>query len=274
MQGLRQQIEEVAAAVRQRTDLAPRVGIILGSGLGGLADEIEGATAIPYGELPHLPQSTAVGHAGRLVLGELDGMPVVAMQGRFHLYEGRSASQSAMMVYVMKALGVRTLVVTNAAGGINPQYRVGDPMLLDDHINLMFRNPLVGVNDDELGPRFPDMSAPYDVRLGEAALAAARRENFVCHRGVYAGMLGPTYETRAEYRMLRRLGADAAGMSTVPEAIAAQHAALPCVAISTITNECSPDKLGETSGDEVVHAADAASGKVRAMVRAVLAAVG
>lgn len=266
--------QTAADAIRQRCDLAPEWAIVLGSGLGPLADEVQVRAEFAYEELPHFPRSTAVGHAGRLLLGELQGRRVAVMQGRFHLYEGWSPQQTALPIRVMHALGARSLAVTNAAGGLHPLMRVGDPMVIEDQINLMFRNPLVGPNDDTLGPRFPDMSRPFDPHYGETALEAARLGNFACHVGVYAGMLGPTYETRAEYRMLRGLGASAAGMSTVPEVIAARHLGMRVLGISTITNVCSPDALGETSGQEVVNAANSASGKLLAMVTAVIRSAG
>ena len=192
------------------------------------------------------------------------------MQGRFHLYEGYSAQQVAFPVRVMQRLGVSTLVLTNAAGGLNPHYQRGDVMVIDDHVNLMFRNPLVGINDDELGPRFPDMSAPYERELIHTALAVARRNDFTCHRGVYVGMLGPTYETRAEYRLARQLGGDAVGMSTVPEVIAARHGGLRVLGISTITNVCSPDSLGVTTAEDVIAVAATAAEKVRLLIEGVL----
>ncbi|MEN1679223.1 MAG: purine-nucleoside phosphorylase [Planctomycetota bacterium] len=266
-------IQQAADRIRKTYHDVPAWGIVLGSGLGGLADEIEVAAEFAYADLPHFPTSTAAGHAGRLVFGELAGVPVVAMKGRFHLYEGWSAQQAVLPIRVMHALGARRLLLSNAAGGVNPEYRVGDVMAIDDHINFMFRNPLVGPNDDALGPRFPDMSAPYCPELIETAEAAARNAGFKLHRGVYAGMLGPTYETRAEYRMLRRLGADAAGMSTVPEAIAAVHLGMPVAGFSAITNECSPDVLGETTHEEVQAAADSAAGKLLTITRALLASV-
>jgi purine-nucleoside phosphorylase len=250
----------------------PLVGIILGSGLGSLGDAIQCDVAIEYGEIPHFLRSTAVGHCGRLLCGRLADVPVIAMQGRFHCYEGCSAERATFPVRVMKALGARLLVVSNAAGGLNPSYAVGDVMVIDDHINLQNRNPLMGVNDERLGPRFPDMSNPYDPRLSELALSIARRENFVCHRGVYVAMLGPAYETRAEVRMLRSLGADAVGMSTVPEVIVAAHAGMRVLGLSTITNVCSPDNAQPTSGDEVVATAHAASEKLQAIVTGVIAA--
>jgi purine-nucleoside phosphorylase len=264
------QINESAALIRSKWSGTPRAGIILGSGLGAVADEMEVDEAIDYGEVPHFLKSTAVGHRGRLLCGRLGGVPVVAMQGRFHCYEGYSAERATFPVRVMKALGIELLVVSNAAGGLNPNYSAGDVMVIDDHVNLMNRNPLVGVNDDSLGPRFPDMSAPYDRRLGEQALTIARRAGFACHRGVYIAMLGPTYETRAEIRMLRYLGGDAVGMSTVPEAIVAAHAGLRVLGLSTITNVCSPDVPHATSGEEVVATANAAREKLRAIVTSVV----
>lgn len=272
MEGLAQQIDAAASAIRSAVgDRSPSVGVILGSGLGGLAERIDDAVALPYGELPHFPRSTAAGHAGRLLVGELrgTGRTVLALQGRFHLYEGWDAQRAAFPVWVMRRLGIKTLVVSNAAGGLNPHYAVGDVMLIEDHINLMFQNPLCGVNDDSLGPRFPDMSAPYDETLMRRSEAAARAEGFALPRGVYVGMLGPTYETRAEYRMCRSLGGDAAGMSTVPEVIAARHAGMRVLGLSTITNACSPDQLGETTHDEVVEAAESAGEKLRAIVESV-----
>ncbi len=270
MQHLRAQIDESAAHVRSRWDGRPRCGIILGSGLGSVGDAIELDAEIDYGDLPHFLKSTAVGHRGRLLCGRLDGLPVVAMQGRFHCYEGYSAERVTFPVRVMKALGIELLVVSNAAGGLNPNFAAGDVMVIDDHINLLNRNPLIGVNDDTLGPRFPDMSAPYDRQLGDRALAIARREDFVCHRGVYIAMLGPTYETRAEIRMLRYLGGDAVGMSTVPEVIVAAHAGLRVLGLSTITNVCSPDVPHVASGDAVVAMAETARDKLRVIVTGIV----
>ena len=239
---LAKQIAESVAYVRSRWNETPRCGIILGSGLGSVGESIALDTAIDYGDIPNFLKSTAVGHKGRLLCGKLGGVPVVAMQGRFHCYEGYSAERATFPVRVMHALGIELLIVSNAAGGLNPNYGSGDIMVIDDHINFLNRNPLVGVNDDALGPRFPDMSAPYDRRLSDQALAIARKHDFACHRGVYVAMLGPTYETRAEIRMSRYIGGDAVGMSTVPEAIVAAHAGLRVLGLSTITNVCSPDK--------------------------------
>jgi purine-nucleoside phosphorylase len=270
MQHLRAQIDESAAFVRGRWNERPQCGIILGSGLGSVGEAIELNAAIDYSDVPHFLKSTAVGHRGRLLCGRLAGVPVVAMQGRFHCYEGYSAERATFPVRVMKALGIELLIVSNAAGGLNPLFAAGDVMVIDDHINLMNRNPLIGVNDDQLGPRFPDMIAPYDRRLGDRALAIARRQDFVCHRGVYIAMLGPTYETRAEIRMLRYLGGDAVGMSTVPEAIIAAHAGLRVFGLSTITNVCSPDKPHVASGEAVVAMAETARDKLRAIVEGIV----
>jgi purine-nucleoside phosphorylase len=270
MQHLRAQIDESAAYVRGRWDNRPRCGIILGSGLGSVGEAIELDTAIDYRDVPHFLKSTAVGHRGRLLCGKLAGVPVIAMQGRFHCYEGYSAERATFPVRVMTSLGIELLIVSNAAGGLNPNFACGDVMVIDDHINLLNRNPLVGVNEDTLGPRFPDMGAPYDRRLGDRALAIARKNDFVCHRGVYAAMLGPTYETRAEVRMLRYFDADAVGMSTVPEAIVAIHAGLRVLGLSTITNICSPDKQVTTSGHEVIATAETARDKLLAIVTGIV----
>jgi purine-nucleoside phosphorylase len=267
-----EQARAVAEVVKRRWAEAPRAGIILGSGLGDLASEIEAETTFDYAELPHFPQTTAIGHAGRLVCGRLAGAPVVAFQGRFHLYEGHSPEQAGFPVRVLKTLGGRTLIVSNAAGGLNPQYSAGDVMLIDDHINLMFDNPLVGMNDDALGPRFPDMSSPYSRSLQRQAMEVAMRERFLLHRGVYVAVLGPNYETRAEYRMLRHLGGDAVGMSTVPEVLVARHSGMRVLGLSTITNVGSPDALGKTSAHDVLAVAATAASKLGAIVRGVVAA--
>jgi purine-nucleoside phosphorylase len=271
MQHLRAQIAESAAYVRGLWNSRPRCGIILGSGLGSVGEAIELDAAIDYGDVPNFLKSTAVGHRGRLLCGKLGEVPVIAMQGRFHCYEGYSAERATFPVRVMTALGIELLIVSNAAGGLNPNFACGDVMVIDDHINLLNRNPLVGVNDDKLGPRFPDMGAPYDRRLGDRALTIARKNDFVCHRGVYAAMLGPTYETRAEIRMLRYFDADAVGMSTVPEAIVAIHAGMRVLGLSTITNICSPDKQVTTSGHEVIATAETARDKLLAIVSGIVA---
>ena len=267
---LANQIAESAAYVRNRFAATPVAGIVLGTGLGGFADEIDAAATIPYGEIPHFPSSTAMGHAGKLVCGTAAGQPVVAMQGRFHGYEGYSHAEVTLPIRVMHALGARVLIVSNASGGLNPAYGSGDLMLLDDHINLMFDNPLFGINDDTLGPRFPDMSCPYDRDLIECCQRLAREHAFACHRGTYAALSGPNYETRAEYRMLRTLGADVVGMSTVPETIVAVHAGMRVLALSVVTNVCRPDALGTTEGQEVVDIAASAEPRMRTLVLGVL----
>ncbi len=266
-----EQINAATKAVRERWSVTPAAGIILGSGLGGLVEEISVEGTIDYGDIPHFVKSTAIGHKGQLVCGRLEDVPVIAFQGRFHLYEGYSAEQAALPTRLTKALGANALVVSNAAGGLNPHFVVGDVMVIEDHINLMFANPLIGVNDDQLGPRFPDMSSPYDREFMETAARVARREDFVLHRGVYVAMKGPTYETRAEYRMARRLGGDVAGMSTVPEVIAARHADMRVFGLSTITNVGSPDAPVGTTGHDVINAAQSATSKLNKLVRGVVA---
>jgi purine-nucleoside phosphorylase len=266
-----QKITDAVNFIRSKWDCSPRAGVILGTGLGNLASFIENPTNIPYEQIPHFPRSTAMGHRGQLVCGTLAGLPVVTMEGRFHVYEGYPQWQITLPVRVMKALGIDLLVVSNASGGMNPLYRSGDVMVIDDHINLMHGNPLIGINDDNLGPRFPDMSCPYDRDLIDRALEIARKENFVAHRGVYVALTGPNYETRAEYRFLREIGGDVVGMSTVPEVIVAVHSGLRVLAISTVTNVCKPDTLEATSGEEIIAAAAAAEYKVRTIVLGILA---
>jgi len=243
MLGLAKQIDEAAAFIRSRWTGSPKSGLILGTGLGGLAEEITSKTIIPYAEIPHFPTSTVQSHAGQLVCGELRGVPVVAMEGRFHFYEGYSMQQVTFPVRVMKALGADTLVVTNAAGGMNPHYELGDVMVIDDHINLMGDNPLRGINDDTLGPRFPDMCEPYSRELSTIALQAALELGIQAYKGVFLAVAGPNLETRAEYRMLRGMGADVVGMSTVPEVIVAVHAGLKVLGFSIVTDICLPDAL-------------------------------
>jgi len=237
------QVEAACGAIRARFHVAPRVGIILGTGLGGLASQIEGATVIPYGEIPHFPESTVESHTGQLVCGRLKGVPVMAMEGRFHFYEGYSLQEVTFPVRVMKALGVELLVITNAAGGMNHQYQLADVVILEDHINLITDNPLRGRNDDRLGPRFPDMAQPYDRRLIDLARKNALELGIPAHTGVLVAVSGPNLETRAEYRMLRAFGADVVSMSTVPEVIVAAHAGLKVVGFSIVTDLCLPDAL-------------------------------
>jgi len=229
-------IDEAVAAVRARTSLAPSVAVVLGSGLGGFADAIDDAIEIPYDELPGWPAATAIGHAGRLVAGTFGGAPVVALKGRAHLYEGHPPAKVVLPIRVLGRLGVRTLVLTNACGAIDTTLEPGQLVLLSDHVNLQGTSPLVGPNDDTLGPRFPDMTDAYDPALREAARAAGARIGVELRDGVYAAWLGPAFETPAEIRMLRVLGADLVGMSTVPEVLAARHIGMRCLAVSCVTN--------------------------------------
>lgn len=274
MAAYRRQVEAAAEAVRARTALRPRLGLILGTGLGRLADEIDVEVTIPYDEIPHFPLSTVESHQGRLLLGHLAGVPVVAMQGRFHLYEGYTPLEVTFPVRVLGALGVDTLLISNAAGGMNPQYRKGDLMLCSDHINLQGLNPLVGPNVEAWGPRFPDMSEPYDEGLRQIAEAQALQLGIKLHEGVYVAVLGPNLETRAEYRFLRFIGADVVGMSTVPETIVARHMGLRVMAISVITDECFPDALEPVSLADVLAAAGKAEPKLTAIMKAVVETLG
>ena len=265
------QIEAACAAIRKQWDGTPRVGIILGTGLGNLVEEIEVEAAIDYENIPHFLRSTATSHRGRLVCGKLAGVRVVAMEGRFHMYEGYSLKQITLPVRVMKALGAELLVVTNACGGMNPQHRTGDILVIDDHINLMGDNPLIGINDDRLGPRFPDMCRPYDSQLIDRALEIARRENIVAHRGVFVAVAGPNLETRAEYRFLRLIGADVVGMSTVPEVIVAVHCGLRVVGFSIITDMCLADALEPADVEKIIATANETQPKLAKLVLGVLA---
>ena len=236
-------IETAAAVVRKRSAVTPDVAIILGTGLGGLAEQIDVDASIPYEQIPGFPLSTVETHAGRLLLGRLGKRSVVVMQGRFHRYEGYGLAEVTFPVRVLHALGARSLIVSNACGGMHPLWGPGDLVLLSDHINLLGDNPLVGSNDERLGPRFPDMSAPYDPELRALARAAALELGIVLREGVYLAVPGPSLETRAEYRMLRTMGADVVGMSTVPEVIVANHAGMRTLGISIITDQCLPDAL-------------------------------
>lgn len=236
-------IQAAAEVVRARSTLVPEVGIVLGTGLGGLVREIAVESEVPYQSIPGFPLSTVESHAGRLLLGRLGGRPVVAMQGRFHRYEGYDLQQVTFPIRVMYALGARILVVSNACGGMNPLWAPGDLVLLSDHINLLGDNPLVGANDERLGERFPDMSAPYDPALRSLARAVALELGITLREGVYAAVPGPNLETRAEYRMLRTMGADVVGMSTVPEVIVARHQGMRTLGISIVTDQCLPDAL-------------------------------
>jgi len=270
MIGLAAQIRDATEAIRKRWPGRPQVGIILGTGLGSLAGQIHTEATLQYESIPHFPRSTTVGHAGQLVCGRLEGLTVVAMEGRFHAYEGYSLQQITFPVRVMKALGAGLLIVSNASGGLNPHYGLGDIVVIEDHINLTSGNPLIGWNDDTLGPRFPDMSAPYDRVLIGRALEIARRENFVAHQGVYVAVTGPNLETRAEYRFLRAIGADVVGMSTVPEAIVAVHSGMRVLGLSIVTDLCLPDALKPANIDAILATAAGAEPKLRKIVLGVL----
>jgi purine-nucleoside phosphorylase len=270
MQTLSQQIEEAVKAVRSQWAGKPHAGIILGTGLGSVAGQIETEAKLDYSEIPHFPRSTVASHAGQLVCGKLRGVPVVAMEGRFHAYEGYTYQQITFPVRVMRALGAEMLIVSNACGGLNPQFGLGDIMVIEDHINLMGGNPLIGPNDDALGPRFPDMCRPYDSLLIDRSLEIARRENFAAHKGVYAAVTGPNLETRAEYRFLRTIGADVVGMSTVPEVLVAVHAGLRVLGLSVITDMCMADALKPAKIEEIIAVAATAEPKLRAIVLGIL----
>jgi purine-nucleoside phosphorylase len=266
-------LDDAVRTIRERTGLEPRVGLILGSGLGGLADEIEDGFEIPYADIPGWPVSTAVGHAGVLVLGAIDDVPVAMMRGRAHLYEGIPADRAVFGVRVLGRLGVRTLVVTNAAGGIDESYRPGQLVLISDHINLMGTSPLVGPNDHELGPRFPDMSDAYDPELRALARDAAVRLVLDVGEGVYAAWLGPQFETPAEIRFLRAIGGSLAGMSTVPEVIAARHMGIRCLGISVVTNMAAGVGEGKLAHDEVLAVGAEAQPRLTALLRELLPAL-
>ena len=262
--------KETADYIRQRWSQNPQFGIVLGSGLGNLADEIEDPTTFSFDELPNFSRATAAGHQGNVIGGVLAGENIIAMQGRTHLYEGYSAQDVAFPIRVMQEIGVKSLIVSNASGGLNPLLQTGDIVVIDDQVNLMFANPLFGINDDNLGPRFPDMCQTYDQQLSARAIEIARRRGFLIHRGVYAAVCGPNYETRAEIRMLRQLGADIVGMSTVPEVIVAVHAGMKVLGLSVVTNVCSPDVRVETTGEHVVMAAESTQPRMRDIVLGVL----
>ena len=264
-------ISEAADYVRaQAPDLSPDVGIIFGTGLSSLRTDVEDAITIPYGDIPHFVTSTVESHAGEMMLGTLEGRTVVAMRGRFHAYEGYTFQDITFPVRVMKALGINTLIVSNACGGLNPQWSKGDIMVIEDHINLMGGNPLVGCNDEALGPRFPDMCEPYTRELMELAIACATEEGLPVQKGVYVSVLGPNLETRAEYRMLRTLGADVVGMSTIPEVIVAVHSGLKVLGFSIITDSCLPDALVPVSLPEILQVAAEAEPRLNRLVKAVL----
>ncbi len=268
-----EQIDEVTTAIRAISPVKPRVAMILGSGLNGLADAVRNARIIPFGDLPHWPVSTVQGHAGRLVLGTLEDQPVFVMQGRVHFYEGYSMSQVTLPIRVMQRLGVETLIVTNAAGGVNPDFTPGDVMLITDHLNLMGMtglNPLIGPNPDEFGPRFPDMSQAYDRALADLARRVAREQGILLREGVYAGLSGPSFETPADLRFLRAAGVDAVGMSTVPEVTVARHGGTRVLGLSGISNKANLDGSTLTTHEEVIEAGRVITPKVEKIIRGIL----
>lgn len=271
-----QQVDQAADFIRERTSYRPRVGLILGSGLNALADSVANPDIIPYGEIPNWPISTVHGHAGRLVIGELEGQAVFVMQGRIHYYEGYSMSQITLPVRVMLRLGLEMMFVTNAAGGVNPDFVPGDVMLITDNLNLigmMGANPLMGPNIDELGPRFPDMSQAYDRQLMEIARQVATKEDITLRQGVYCALSGPSFEGPADLRFLRLAGTDAVGMSTVPEVIVARHGGLRVMGLSGISNKANLDGSAVTTHEEVIEAGKIITPKMEKIIRGVLRAL-
>lgn len=268
-----EKIKESAAYIQLKTSVKPSIGIILGTGLGGLVKEINVIDTISYEDIPNFPVSTVESHSGKLIFGELGGKKVVAMQGRFHYYEGYSLQQVTFPVRVMKLLGIERLFVSNASGGVNPEFEVGEIMIQDDHINLFPGNPLIGKNIDELGPRFPDMSDPYDPTMIALAKQIAAENNIKVSVGTYAGLTGPTLETPAEYRYVRNIGADAVGMSTVPEVIVARHMEIPCFAISIITDLGVPGKIQKVSVQDVIEVASRQEPKMTLIMRELISRI-
>jgi len=266
----REEVELAAAAARTILSEKPQVAIILGTGLGGLAQEIKQSASISYEEIPGFPRSTVEFHAGRLIAGRIEGVPVLTMEGRFHFYEGYSLSQITLPVRVARALGAEVLIVSGASGGMNRSYTRGDIVLIEDQINLFGASPLIGPNDDSLGPRFPDMCEPYDHALLALAEEQALKLEIRTHRGVYVGVTGPNLETRAEYRFLRTIGADVVGMSVVPEVIVAVHAGLRVLGLAIVTDICLPDALAPVKIEEIIRVANEAEPRMTRLVRAVL----
>lgn len=268
---LHDQIQDACKMIRGEFEPTPRVAMILGTGLGGLTEQIEIEAAIEYSDIPHFRASTATSHRGRLVCGRLAGTPIVAMEGRFHMYEGYPLKQITLPVRVFKELGADLLIVSNACGGLNPYYQCGDIMVIEDQINLMGDNPLIGINDDRLGPRFPDMCEPYDQQWIDRTIHIARAEGIGVHKGVFVAVAGPNLETRAEYRFLRTIGADVVGMSTVPETIVAVHCGLKTIGLSVITDMCLPDALKPSNVEEIIATANAASPRLISIVKGIVA---
>ena len=271
----REHYQQAADVIRQRTSLRPDIGLVLGSGLGKLADSLEGRAVIPYADIPGWPQATVVGHQGNLVIGKMEGQIVAAQQGRAHYYEGYTMQEVTFPIRVMRALGIRTVILTNAAGGINPSYRVGDLMLIEDHINLpgmVGTNPLMGPNDDQLGARFVGLAQAYDRELRRRALKAAQENEIPLHSGVYCALSGPSFETPAEIRMIRVLGGDAVGMSTAHEVLVARHAGMRVMACSGVTNQAidAIDTDAETNHEEVLEAGEVIVPRLTAILKGVL----
>ena len=264
-------IQDSVQFIKSQWSGTPKAGIILGTGLGPLVERIDVAASIDYEDIPNFPKSTALSHKGRFVCGTLNGLPIVAMEGRSHMYEGYPLKDITLPIRVMKALGADLLVCSNAVGGLNPYYRKGDIMLIEDHINLMGDNPLIGINDDRLGPRFPDMCEPYSQDLIDRALRIARSEDIVAHKGVLVAVAGPNLETRAEYRFLRMIGSDVVGMSTIPEVIVAVHAGMRIIGFSVITDLCLADALEPADVHEIVKVANEAEPKLTKLITGVLA---
>jgi len=262
-----EKIKETTDFITSKISSKPKIGIVLGTGLGGLVKEIKSASTIPYGDIPNFPISTVKGHEGQLIFGKLGGKDVVAMQGRFHYYEGYTMQELTFPIRVLKMLGIELLILSNAAGGVNPEYEIGDLMVIKDHINLMGDNPLIGRNDSGLGPRFPDMSETYDKKIIRQFTKIARVHNIHFQVGVYAAVTGPTFETPAEYRYIRTLGADAVGMSTIPEAIVARHMSLPVFAVSVISDLGVEGKIVEISHDDVIDAASLVEPKMTLVIK-------
>ena len=267
-----QNIKESANFINEKTNFNPEIGIILGTGLGGLVSEIEIEHSLPYNEIPNFPLSTVEGHSGRLILGILGGKKVVAMQGRFHFYEGYSMEKVTFPVRVMKFLGIKNLILSNASGGVNPDYEVGDLMILEDHICLI-PNPLIGANLDELGPRFPDMSDPYDKNMIQLAEKIASENNLPVQKGVYIALTGPTLETPAEYKYMRIIGGDTVGMSTAPEVIVARHMDIPCFAMSVITDLGVPGKIQKVTHEEIQKVSEIAEPKLTLIIQELISKI-
>jgi purine-nucleoside phosphorylase len=266
-------INDAVNAIRKRAKVKPEVAIILGTGLGALAKDIKDKVVMPYEEIPNFPVTTVAHHEGQLVFGKLGGKRVVGMEGRFHYYEGYTMQQIALPVWVMRKLGASVLIVSNACGGMNPQHQTGDILIIEDHINLMGDNPLIGPNDDSLGPRYPDLCEPYDRQLIGLTQQIALREGIRAHTGVYVAVSGPNLETRAEYRFLRAIGADVVGMSTVPEVLAGVHCGFKCVGLAVITDRCLPDALKPADIKEIIAVANAAEPKLTRIVERLVAEI-